>query len=320
MGKWTKQEVDLLIEHYPTRGGRYCASLLDRTYGAISERAKILGLTKKIPKWSEHETDTLRKYYPDHGVEYCSGLLGKPHQSVIKRAFRLKIKTKVSRCWRSVEDDTLIAYYAKYGKKYCCNLLNRSPDAVRGRASQLGLSSSITRGGSPQKQIIRKLCDNKVLTTCSQHGETPHYFRKGKIDHCIKCSSIKDAAYKKRDRQSPVGLYKSRLRIRLNSAFRRLSKSNGTSRYAGCFRHMPYSPQQLFDHLEAIRKRQNNECSICRQSYDFIKLTVDHIIPLKIAETKTEVLSLFRLSNLSLLCRSCNSSKGAKLCPCDFVV
>lgn len=259
----------------------------------------------------EKEEDILRQYYPNHGVKYCSKLLNKSHKSIIKKAFRLKIQIKN---WNQEKDNILISYYVKNGAKYCSYLLNKLPRTISARANKLGLLSNITNSGFIKKQIIKKLTDNKVVALCQQHGETAHYFRNGKIQHCIKCASIKDVDYKKKERQTLLGLYKSRLRNSLNYAFRCLLQINNIEKYRGCFRHLSYSPRQLCNHLEAIRERQNNKCPVCKQSYNCVKSSIDHIIPLKTAKTKKEILELFNLNNLSLLCLSCNSRKGVKIC------
>ena len=47
--RWTEQEDAFLREHYPTRGGRYCAKELGRNYGSMRQRAKALGLVSGYP-------------------------------------------------------------------------------------------------------------------------------------------------------------------------------------------------------------------------------------------------------------------------------
>lgn len=309
--QWSKKEDETLQQCYVKYGAEYCVGLLDRTCGAIYERVKILGLAGTIIRWSRQEVDTLKKYYPNYGSVYCSKLLDKPRRSIRKKAFRLKLQTKN---WDQEKDNILISYYVEHGAKYCSRLLNKSPQTIGMRASKLGLSSNITNGGFPKKQIIKKLPDNKVTALCKKHGETAHYFRKQKIQHCVKCASIRNVNYKKQERLTPLGLYKSRLRISLNYAFKSLLRINNIEKRRGCFRHLQYSPQQLCDHLEGIKEQQKNTCPICQRSYDYVKLSIDHVIPLKTGKIKDEILKLFNLNNLSLLCLSCNSSKGAKVC------
>lgn len=311
MKRWTQKEDNLLKQYYQQYGGTYCIDLIDRTYGAVYERVKKLGLAQTTKRWTITEETIFKKYYPNYGTKYCSELLDKPYKTIIKKAFRLKIK--INKKWNLEEDNILIDYYIERGVEHCSSLLDRPPKAISIRARKLGLLSNITSNGFSKKQIIEKLADNKVIALCQKHGESPHYFRKGKIQQCIKCASKRDIDYKKKERQMPLGLYKSRLRTSLNNAFRRLLQINHIKKRRGCFRHLPYSPWQLCDHLEAIKEQQNNQCPMCRQSYDSVQLTIDHIVPSKMAKTKEEMLKLFALDNLSLLCKSCNSSKGARM-------
>lgn len=57
--------------------------------------------------------------------------------------------------------------------------------------------------------------------------------------------------------------------------------------------------------IAAIRARQFNTCAGCGVSFDFVRPTVDHIKALINGGTNWP-------SNIQLLCRSCNDSKGAK--------
>jgi hypothetical protein len=71
-------------------------------------------------------------------------------------------------------------------------------------------------------------------------------------------------------------------------------------------KYFSYNSKQLYDHLENIRKSQNNCCPICHIPYNINKFDIDHIIPTSSAKTKEELLKLFNLDNLSLLCYKCN--------------
>lgn len=71
-------------------------------------------------------------------------------------------------------------------------------------------------------------------------------------------------------------------------------------------KYFEYNSKQLNDHLNNIKESQNNCCPICYKSYNEIKFDIDHIVPVSIAKTKKELLKLFNLKNLSLLCWYCN--------------
>jgi hypothetical protein len=79
----------------------------------------------------------------------------------------------------------------------------------------------------------------------------------------------------------------------------RLNKINSS-------KHLSYNKEQLHNHLDNIIKNQNNSCPMCSMSYEINPFDIDHIIPTHTANTKEELLKLFNLNNLSLLCYKCN--------------
>ncbi len=225
--------------------------------------------------------------------------------------------------WTQWERDVLLKYYTEYGSHHCANILGRSPKSIAHQVSKLNLTTIIVPWGLPQKPIIRKLNDNKAISICKKHGETPHYFRRGKLFGCILCQAKQMKALNqtdrmkkyyrnksRKDRQTKIGLYKSRLRNLLNNAYRRHLSKSGVVKRRGCFRYLPYSPIQLKDHLEKIRESQQNKCPICDASYDLVGFNIDHIVPLATGRVEKEILELFNISNLSLLCPGCNRAKG----------
>jgi len=219
-------------------------------------------------------------------------------------------------CWKKEEDDTLKKFYSNNGSVYISKLLNRTRKSIGNRASYLKLTTKLASFGLPLKTVIEKITENKVLSTCRIHGTAIHYYGNGKIKQCIKCNQIKNAMtmktekakrynkeWKERYRKTPIGQYKSRIR----SEFRAATKGKN-----GCFRHLPYTAQELTSYLENIKLQQNNLCPICKQSYEKLGFNIEHIIPLAKAKTEKEIIDLFALSNLSLMCPNCNFSKGKK--------
>lgn len=105
----------------------------------------------------------------------------------------------------------------------------------------------------------------------------------------------------RRRRSSLIRYYENKLRVALrNLKYKNNNKKINFSKY------LPYNSKQLQDHLENIRKSQNNYCPMCHKSYNKIKYDIDHIVPTSVAKTKEELLKLFNLENLSLLCYICN--------------
>jgi hypothetical protein len=92
--------------------------------------------------------------------------------------------------------------------------------------------------------------------------------------------------------------------LQLRNALGRLKpKDNSKISFS---KYLPYNSQQLYYHLETIKKDQDNCCPMCHVSYDIKPFDIDHIVPTSSAKTKEELLKLFSLNNLSLLCYICN--------------
>lgn len=332
MKRWTQDEIEMLKKYYPIKGSKYCAGLLHRSRKAISIQAIRIGLHTRfgLGRWTAKEESQLKKYYPICGIKYCAELLGRTTKSIKLKAFRLDLHIDfISKYWTKDEEDVLREYYSISGSKYCANLLDRSCGAIRSRAKLLGIKTNIVIGGLPQKQIVKYLNDIRVVARCKKHGETPHYFRNGKILQCLQChcwlmkqrmktvygkASIKRAHEKYKS--TLVGKLRYRLQTSLNNA---LKSKNIRKTKRGCFRFLPYSPQEFTEHLESIRLKQNDKCPMCCQSYSIKKWTIDHIVPISVAQTEEDVLELFNLDNLSLLCGSCNTSKGKRILTHDRI-
>lgn len=103
-------------------------------------------------------------------------------------------------------------------------------------------------------------------------------------------------------RKRPLELHSYELQLR--SALKNLKLTNKNR--TGFSKHLPYNSQQLCGHIENVLKIQNNCCPMCDKSYNEIQFDIDHIIPTSTAKTRKELLKLFNLENLSILCGHCN--------------
>lgn len=201
-------------------------------------------------------------------------------------------------CWTKEEMEFLKTNYPLHGTKFCSDNLNRTKRAISSAASKLGLKTVMASQGLPQKNIIKKISNSKVLSLCQIHGETIHYCRKNKIIYCLKCHH-----------KNPVANFARRIRGSIRSAFNRMSRQNGDKRKIGSMRYLDYTPKELYNYLENTRKLQGNKCPVCKSSYDKCKINIEHVVPLANAKTEQEIIDLFCLQNLNLMCKSCNSSK-----------
>lgn len=209
--------------------------------------------------------------------------------------------------WTKEEDNILKQFYQNNGSEYCSKLINRTKGSILIRAQELNLKTIVVSSNLPKKTIIKKLSDKQVLSICKIHGETIHYYHDNKIRRCLRCKNIQMIEHNK----NPFNNLISRLRFRIRHSLNNILKdSKGILN--GAFRNLPYSQLDLFNHIENIKKQQRNCCPICNNNYDEVGFNIEHIIPLKIAKTEQEIINLFALSNLSLMCGSCNSSKGKK--------
>lgn len=262
-------------------------------------------------RWSKSEIAIIRNHYPtDCDMCFCL-LSGRTKNSVVQQAYQLDIKCNA---WTSDEIQLLKIYYPHGGSILCVKFINRSKCSIRNKACEIGLPTTLKNGKSSARKILSVVRNNVVICFCHKHGEAEHRTRPGRSSRCSMCRAeyirtektrlLNRKSEKKRLRE-PCRLYSHRLRVLLRMAIR--------NKQVGCFRFLPYSPTDLRKHLDDIKESQNNCCPSCSTSYDISGFHIDHIVPLASARTDTEVLALFGLKNLSLLCGSCNCSKGQSL-------
>lgn len=213
--------------------------------------------------------------------------------------------------WTQDEKDILLKHYAEIGAIGCSKLLARRQRAICKKARKMGLSTKKTFGGGIfKKLIISKINDQKGVVVCDKHGETEHYLSPSGSPRCLICrrmcnkihSNKPEARLKRnlaqRERyKKPEHNYANRLRRTLRFY------SSGEISFS---KHLPYSSKQLCNHLESIRKIQNNKCPMCSIDYDTSNYDIDHVLPVSIATNIEDILHLFALDNLSLLCPACN--------------
>ena len=106
----------------------------------------------------------------------------------------------------------------------------------------------------------------------------------------------RDAQQKRR--QTLIGKVSNRLRV----ALRKYLQGKGG------FSQLPYTPAELQAHIQAKLDERQYLCPMCGVSLEE-KFDIDHRIPLSSAKTVDEVVALFALSNLDVLCPPCNQHK-----------
>jgi len=210
--------------------------------------------------------------------------------------------------WHRMEIEILKDYYPGGGVKTCSDKLCRTNASIKWKANELKIFAHGVQGGK-KRLVIKHLDDNMAIAFCSEHGEVKHYNKNNRL-RCIKCerdgfkkwsskisSKIKMRNSARARLTKPINVYKNRLRSTLYYCFKGA---------VGFTKHLPYSRKELCDYLEGIRLEQNNRCPMCQDNYDDVGFDIDHIIPTSSTADSTELLLLFNLDNLSLLCPKCN--------------
>lgn len=211
--------------------------------------------------------------------------------------------------WSDNEVKVLYKFYPQEGGLIIKRLPDRTITAIRYKARKLKIKN-INRKSS-WKPIIQKLESNKIIAKCKHHGITVYYHNQhNRRSRCVKCNSNQFQKWSKRPSSKikirnaararltkPINIYKNRLRGTLYYCFK------GTK---GFTKNLPYSSQELYNHIEKIKLKQNNQCPMCKDNYDNTGFDIDHIIPLSSTSNESKLLALFNLENLSLLCPRCN--------------
>jgi len=219
--------------------------------------------------------------------------------------------------WTIEEANYLGEHYPVIGVFGCSIHLGRSDDAVFNKASRLGLKCPTRyRMGKPRRKIIMN-GEKFVIATCPCHGDVKHRKYMTRLV-CLVCEKEWSRRrkpqgsrteymreYMRKRRSTMIGKITNRLRVSLS----RYVKGK-----ASFLRDLPYTAKELKEHLEEIRKQQNNRCPLCGGNYDKVGFNIDHRVPLSLAKSEEELLNLFSLENLTLLCPYCNQvKKGARL-------
>lgn len=252
-------------------------------------------------------------------------ILGVGKSSISNWCSPLEPKRKRASAWTKDEIEILKQHYSDKGSRYCAKIIGKSKECIIVKANQIGLRSNVTCNGKLKKIIIKQISEDRVISLCHKHGESLHSYKDNVIVACVLCQNINaknqrlnnldkirkyNKEWMKRKRKNdPIYNLASKLRCRIRDGLRRCSRNNNI-KVQGCFKNLNYTPTDLFNHLENIRIKQNNNCPICNQNYDKVGFNIEHVIPLKTARTEQEIINLFALSNLSLMCGSCNSSKN----------
>ncbi len=96
------------------------------------------------------------------------------------------------------------------------------------------------------------------------------------------------------------------LRSSLWQAFHRVKTPT-----SGCLTHMSYSSIEFVGHINTLIAKYHNQCPTCGGPLD--NFHIEHKIPISTANTYEEIVKLFSLDNLDVLCGRCNRIKSNKM-------
>jgi len=303
---WRKEDVGFLIGNYGQKTSKEISKIINRSEDCIRQKAHQLKI-KRDKNWSYEDIKFLMNNYQSNGLTYCSDKLNKTKHSVQRKAMRMNLCDKANGKWSEEEVEILKKNYPVGGTDSC--KLNRNSRAINAKARKL----KINRECFTTETVKNRLLNGVINFECKKHGKVDFCIKQNKhmTPQCKLCRQIQSKKDYDKKSKSLLFKYENRIRSLIKYGLKRVS--NGNSIIKGCFRYLDYSPTELFDHLEKIRKNQNNCCPMCNISYDIKPFDIDHVIPTRIAKTTEELLKLFLLNNLSLLCYYCNRYvKGGK--------
>ena len=88
---YTKEEIEFLVNNYPSSGPNYCAEKLNKTYSSVTKKANSLALTYQT-RWEEEEEQFLIDNYANNGPAYCAEKLNRTYNAVWNKAASLGLK------------------------------------------------------------------------------------------------------------------------------------------------------------------------------------------------------------------------------------
>ncbi len=181
--RWTKEEVDILVNNYAEVGVAGCQKLgLNRSYTSIESKVANLRLWNKDSKWTDKENEILIKYYPTEGSEGCKKRgINRSEQAIKGRAVKFKINKKVRKNitetikWTLQDMQILEKYYPIGGATLCKkNGLLKSDNCIYAKARRLGLKryglGKYCKWSEDELQLLKQYYPNGGAKLCQCKG------------------------------------------------------------------------------------------------------------------------------------------------------
>ena len=187
---WTQEELDILKNNYSFGEiDKICTLLPNRTYKAITTKAKRIGLyTREL--WSDEEKQLLTKVYEKIPLDEVVLLFPqKNRNSIIHQAMKLYLTSYDKNIWTLEEDNYIKNNWEIQPDLILAQNLNRTKRAVQARRLALGLyrrdMSNLTyeslskyiRGHIQQwKNDSMKQCNYRCIFTGSKNFQIHHLY------------------------------------------------------------------------------------------------------------------------------------------------
>lgn len=157
-GKWSKEEDDILREHYPKIGPRVITMLPGRSKSACTSRANALKIKYLARNWSDDEDAILIEHFPKVGGGVTALLPNRSGAACRIRAKKLGLLPP-QREWTPSELGILKEYYPHMGKDIILLLPNRSVSSCMHMAHELGIhytERNTSCWSADEDEILRK--------------------------------------------------------------------------------------------------------------------------------------------------------------------
>lgn len=91
---WSNYEVKLLKKLYPDGGAGEIAKRTGRPLTAVRQKARYMGLAKKLHAWSEKDLNLLKELYPSKTAQQIADQIGRSLPAIQRRTQKLGLRKR----------------------------------------------------------------------------------------------------------------------------------------------------------------------------------------------------------------------------------
>ena len=187
--KWTNEELDIIKNYYKEDIDKVVKMLPNRTYKAITTKAKRLGI-KSREFWSDEENKLMKKYYPIMSVDdVLKYFPNRTRNSIITHAIHLNLQSYDYNPWTNEEDKYILSHWQTESDMIMCKKLGRTYKATQARRLSLnllhfnkdgsgyeGLSKFLRGHLQSWKLKSMEICNYQCILTGSKNFEIHHMY------------------------------------------------------------------------------------------------------------------------------------------------